>query len=90
MENWCYDKKTLYGFAKHYSTGEPLPEELFKKIKNAKNFQVITLGRVIHQHIVLLMLLIGWIDDDAPVILRSNGYGIALFQIRCVWYEISV
>jgi len=26
MENWCYDKPTLDGFAKHYKTGEPLPE----------------------------------------------------------------
>ena len=38
MENWCYDRKTLYGFAKHYITGEPLPEELYIKIKAAKNF----------------------------------------------------
>ena len=33
MENWCYDRKTLYGFAKHHATGEALPEELFEKIK---------------------------------------------------------
>ena len=39
MENWCYDKKTLYGFAKHYETGEPLPLELFEKVKAAKMFQ---------------------------------------------------
>lgn len=39
MENWCYDKKTLYSFAKHYQTGEPLPLELFNKIHAAKNFQ---------------------------------------------------
>lgn len=39
MENFCYDRKTLYGFAKHYETGEPLPEALFQKIKDAKNFQ---------------------------------------------------
>ena len=39
MENWCYDTKTLYSFANHYETGEPLPEELFKKLKAAKNFQ---------------------------------------------------
>ncbi len=39
MENWCYDKPTLYGFAKHFQTGEPLPDELFQKIKASKNFQ---------------------------------------------------
>lgn len=39
MENWCYDDKTLYGFAKHFETGEPLPRELFNKVKAAKNFQ---------------------------------------------------
>lgn len=39
MENWCYDERTLYSFAKHYETGEPLPKELFHKIKAAKNFQ---------------------------------------------------
>jgi oligopeptidase A len=38
MENWCYDEQTLYGFAKHFETGEPLPRELFGKIKAAKNF----------------------------------------------------
>lgn len=39
LENWCYDKKTLYGFANHYETGEKLPLEYYNKIKAAKNFQ---------------------------------------------------
>ena len=38
MENWCYDKPTVYGFAKHYETGEPLPEDLFEKLKQQKTF----------------------------------------------------
>ena len=38
MENWCYDKPTLYGFAKHYQTGEPLPLEWFETLKNQKTF----------------------------------------------------
>ena len=39
MENWCYHEETLLGFAKHYGTGEPLPRELFLKIKAAREFQ---------------------------------------------------
>lgn len=39
MENWCYDRPTLFSFAKHYETGAPLPEALFSKVKAAKNFQ---------------------------------------------------
>ena len=38
MENWCYDEKTIYGFAKHYETGEPLPIEKFNKLKDQKTF----------------------------------------------------
>merc|ERR1712232_691647 len=38
MENWCYDEPTVYGFAKHYETGEPLPKELFEKLKAQKTY----------------------------------------------------
>ncbi|QDU12863.1 Oligopeptidase A [Gimesia maris] len=42
MENWCYHKPTLLGMAKHFETGETLPDELFEKIKAARNFQAGT------------------------------------------------
>eukprot|EP00550_Attheya_septentrionalis_P007836 CAMPEP_0198286072 /NCGR_PEP_ID=MMETSP1449-20131203/5227_1 /TAXON_ID=420275 /ORGANISM="Attheya septentrionalis, Strain CCMP2084" /LENGTH=716 /DNA_ID=CAMNT_0043983693 /DNA_START=180 /DNA_END=2330 /DNA_ORIENTATION=+ len=38
MENWLYDKSTIYGFAKHYQTGEPLPEEYFEKLVQQKTY----------------------------------------------------
>ena len=38
MENWCYHKETLLNMAKHYKTGETLPEELYQKLINSKNY----------------------------------------------------
>ena len=32
------DRDTVYGFAKHWETGEPLPEEMFEKLKEQKNY----------------------------------------------------
>ncbi len=39
MENWCYDRPTLFGMAKHYETGETLPEEYYQKLVAAKNYR---------------------------------------------------
>ncbi|KAJ8605658.1 hypothetical protein CTAYLR_000169 [Chrysophaeum taylorii] len=39
MENFLLHKPTLYSFAKHYETGEPLPEDAFAKLKKVKKFQ---------------------------------------------------
>ncbi len=38
MENWCYHKETLQGFSGHWKTGEPLPDELFQKLTEARTF----------------------------------------------------
>jgi oligopeptidase A len=38
MENWCYDKPTVYGFAKHYETGEALPDDMFEKLSKQRTF----------------------------------------------------
>ncbi|MDB9521128.1 M3 family metallopeptidase, partial [Dolichospermum circinale CS-1225] len=38
MENWCYDRQTLLGMAKHYQTGEPLPEHYYQKLLAARNY----------------------------------------------------
>ena len=38
MENWCYDEATIFGFAKHWETGESMPMEMFEKLKAQKTF----------------------------------------------------
>ena len=37
-ENWAYEKEFLDGFAKHYKTGETIPDALVDKIIAAKNY----------------------------------------------------
>jgi oligopeptidase A len=39
MENWCYHKPTLLGFARHYRSGEKLPDELFERVSAARHFR---------------------------------------------------
>ncbi|MCK9195139.1 MAG: M3 family metallopeptidase, partial [Nevskia sp.] len=39
MENWCYDRATLNGFARHYKTGETIPDALLKKLQASRSFQ---------------------------------------------------
>lgn len=39
MENWCYHQPTVMGFAKHFETGNALPEDLFNRIVEARNYR---------------------------------------------------
>ncbi|OWR13065.1 M3 family metallopeptidase [Chryseobacterium sp. VAUSW3] len=38
LENFCYEPEFLKTFAKHYKTGEVLPDEKIQKISDSKNF----------------------------------------------------
>jgi peptidyl-dipeptidase Dcp len=38
LENWCYEKECLDLFAKHFQTGESIPDEIVEKLKSSSTY----------------------------------------------------
>jgi oligopeptidase A len=65
MENWCYDRATLLGMARHWRTDEPLHETEFEKLRAARTFMggSATL-RQVHFALTDLRLHATWSPDS--------------------------
>ena len=66
MENWCLDKNTLMGMAKHWKTGRVLPEIEFEKLRKSRSFNSgFSTLRQIHFALTDLRLHSRWHKDLA-------------------------
>ncbi|MFB8787601.1 MAG: M3 family metallopeptidase, partial [Potamolinea sp.] len=75
MENWCYDRPTLFGMAKHYETGESLPEHYYQKLLAARYYMSgSTMLRQLHFSCVDLELHHRYVPggEETPADLRSR------------------
>lgn len=75
MENWCYDRPTLMGMARHYETGEPLPEHYYQKLLAARNYMSgSAMLRQLHFSFVDLELHHRYVPggNETPVDVRSR------------------
>lgn len=61
MENWAYEKECLDLFAEHYQTGEKIPADLIKKIKDSSSFLE---GRATLRQLSFASVDMGWHSAD--------------------------
>jgi peptidyl-dipeptidase Dcp len=64
-EHWATDPKIFAHYARHYQTGEPMPQALVDKIKQARNFNK---GYDMTELVAAALLDMGWhtLPADAP------------------------
>lgn len=61
LENWAYEKECLDLFARHFETGEAIPAEYIKKIKEASSFHE---GRATLRQLYFSLVDMTWHDRD--------------------------
>ena len=64
MENWAFEPEVLRSYARHYQTGEPIPDALIEKIKRSGTFNQ---GFKTTEYLAASFLDMDWHTIEAPV-----------------------
>lgn len=72
MENWCYEPEVMRSYAKHYLTGETIPDSLIASLQRAKTF---------NQGFVMTELLSATIlDMDYHLVTTTDSIDVEAFE----------
>ena len=82
LENWCYEKECLDLFAKHYLTGETIPEDYIQKIIDSANFQS---GLATIRQVGLATLDLSWHNGDPSAINDIKAFEIEVTSKTDLW-----
>ena len=77
LENWCYEKEALELFATQYKTGEVIPMELVKKIKDSSTFHE---GMQTLRQLSFGLLDMSWHGQDPTPITDVKAHELKAFE----------
>jgi Zn-dependent oligopeptidase len=86
FENWCYEPEALQLFARHYQTGEVIPQELITRIKKASNFHE---GMATMRQISFGMLDMSWHGIDPTNIDNVKAHEEKAFESTRLFPEVE-
>ena len=71
MENWAAEPEVLKTYAKHYKTGEPIPQDLIAKIQNSTLFNQ---GFMATEFLAAALLDMDWHTLTEPKAMDANAF----------------
>lgn len=71
MENWAGEPEVLKVYARHYETGEPMPDELIERLRNSGNFNQ---GFMNTEYVAAAILDMDWHTAEHGETIDVNGF----------------
>jgi Zn-dependent oligopeptidase len=86
MENWCYEPEALALFAKHYQTGEIIPQEYVEKIKESASFQE---GMATLRQLSFGLLDMAFHSNNPSAITNIKAFEKAIFENTTLYPDVA-
>lgn len=86
FENWCYEPEALALFAKHYQTGEVIPQEYVDKIRESASFQE---GMATLRQLSFGLLDMGWHGQDPSGVTDLKAFETEQFGTTKLYPDVA-